>query len=261
MAKVLTFLAVDGEPSRACAHCERGLTLESFSADKQQDDGLRVYCKDCAVSKNKTGLAKAARTAQAANATIEDIKEWRFQQYLAAQERKEAAQKAEKTGRMEARAFEKELDRLQDKKKEQGDDAPRLRKTWPTDPKKRLKSMLKDLPRAIAVCDGQEATLASLLNLGITEVMDVVQAHPDLWQQFQQAQNEAVSKVEAKLLEAAVNGSGPDVRFWLQNNSEKYRSKTQVDVKNVGFGPPPAADAPVSVLKVVNGKDSSCDDD
>ena len=250
-----TRIASDDEPSKLCSGpCKQFLSLEnpcSYHKHPGMGDGWQPMCIDC--SKLLRGYN---RKRQLEKDSPERIKA-DFIEELA------ATRKAKK----EARALKKALAPLK-KELVKGsttlhpvDDALVLRKYWPTDPVARRRSLLKALPDAIKQCDGQEVGMAAALNIGISEIMEALEDNEELYAMWEQAQNTAISKVEAVLFKLASEGSGPDARYFLQHNRpDKYGSKTQIDIKG-GFGAPNKdAAGPVSVLASIR-KAASCDDE
>jgi len=131
------------------------------------------------------------------------------------------------------------------------------RKTWPADREKRLERVAKVMRQALVDYDGQEAAIASALRLPLSEVMEVIEGDEALLQMYEEQKNYAISRVERQLYKLAMESSTPTAAMFFLKNArpEKWSDKSQVEVKNMGFTPPPAdMERPVSILELVQRK-------
>jgi hypothetical protein len=209
------------QAGKRCTQCRGLFTQSSFHLKGKGLKERQSYCKQCsyiAVIANKRGVA--AKLRQACRETADDIRE-------------------QIVGEVQA------------------DDKRVTRKTWPIDRERRFESARKIMRQALIDYDGQEAAIAAALRLPMVEVMAVIEGNEDLNSLYDEMQNYAIAKVEKQLYKLALESNSPTAgMFYLKNaRPEKWADKSQVEVKNTGFAPPPAdAERPASILALVQKK-------
>lgn len=218
---------------RRCVNCKGLFTLKSFHRLKTGQDGLHAVCKQCTFvethnSQVRRGLCNGP--------LIHNVGKKR----LAAINSSEKLEISREV--LEAR-------REMPKKVE--------RKTWPNNREKRLERVAKVMRQALVDYEGQEAAIASALRLPLSEVMEVIESDEGLMTLYEEQKNYAISRVERQLYKLAMESSTPTAAMFFLKNArpEKWSDKSQVEVKNMGFTPPPAdAERPVSFLELVQRK-------
>lgn len=218
---------------RRCVNCKGVFTLKSFHRLATGADGLHVVCKQCAFI-------------EAHNSTVRRGKCDGEMLHNVGKKRLAAINSSEK---LEISREVLEARRSMPKKVE--------RKTWPANREKRLERVAKVMRQALIDYDGQEAAIASALRLPLSEVMEVIESDEDLTTMYEEQKNYAISRVERQLYKLAMESNTPTAAmFYLKNaRPEKWSDKSQVEVKNMGFTPPPAdMERPVSILELVQRK-------
>lgn len=218
---------------RRCVNCKGVFTLRSFHKLKTGEDGLHVVCKQCAFIEAHNSQVKRGKCD---GMVIHNVGRKR----LAAVNSSEKLDISREV--LEAR-------RSMPKKVE--------RKTWPADKDKRLERVAKIMRQALIDYEGQEAAIASALRLPMVEVMEVIESDEGLMTLYEEQRNYAISRVERQLYNLAMNSNTPTAAMFFLKNArpEKWSDKSQVEVKNMGFTPPPAdMERPVSILELVQRK-------
>lgn len=215
---------------RRCVNCKGVFTLKSFHKLKTGADGLHVVCKQCAFIEAHNSQV---RRGKCDGMVIHNVGRKR----LAAVNSSEKLDISREV--LEARRS-----------------MPRkvTRKTWPADRDKRLAHAAGVMRQALIDYEGQEAAIAAALRLPLTEVMEVIESDEALTQLYEDQKNLAVSQVESWLFKLAKESNTPTAAMFFLKNArpEKWSDKSQVEVKNMGFTPPPAdAERPVSILELV----------
>ena len=218
---------------RRCVNCKGVFTLRSFHRLASGVDGLHAVCKQCAFIESHNSQVRRGKT----NAMLLNNIGRKRSFTTDSSERLEIDREV-----LEAR-------RSMPKKVE--------RKTWPADREKRLERVAKVMRQALVDYDGQEAAIASALRLPLSEVMEVIEGDEALLQMYEEQKNYAISRVERQLYKLAMESSTPTAAMFFLKNArpEKWSDKSQVEVKNMGFTPPPAdMERPVSILELVQRK-------
>lgn len=209
------------EAGKRCTQCRGLFTQASFHLKGKGLKERQSYCKQCsyiAVIANKRGVA--AKLRQASKEIAEEIRE-------------------------------------QVKGEVLDDDKKVKRKTWPIDRDKRMVSATKIMRQALIDYEGQEAAIAAALRLPVSEVMYVIENSEELTALYEEMLNHRIAKAESRLYELSIESNSPTgLMFYLKNaRPEKWADKSQVEVKNTGFAPPPAdAERPASILALVQKK-------
>lgn len=207
---------------KRCAKCGGIFTSPSFYPSSSDSSKLQSYCKQC---------------------------NWI---YTTATRRGVAAKLREESKHIK----EEIVDSLKKEAKGIGDDRIK-RKTWPKDKLRRMKSLHKVMPQAIDEYRGELSTMAAALNLPITELEEIIEQNDEFQELMVIAENKAVSEVEAHLFQLCIESNSPTAAmFYLKNKApNRWSDKSQVEVKNTGFAPPPAgAEGPGSVLTLIQKK-------
>ena len=215
---------------RRCVNCKGVFTLKSFHRLKTGADGFHVVCKQCAFIESHNSQV---RRGKCDGMVINNI----------GRKRLVATNNGEK---LEINREVLEARRSTAKKI--------VRKTWPAEREKRLDRVSKVMRQALIDYEGQEAAIAAALRLPMSEVMEVIESDEDLTTFYEEQKNYAISRVERQLYKLAMESNTPTAAmFYLKNaRPEKWSDKSQVEVKNMGFTPPPAdAERPVSILELV----------
>lgn len=218
---------------RRCVNCKGVFTPKSFHRLKTGADGLHVICKQCAFIEAHNSQV---RRGKCDGMVLHNVGKKR----LAAVNSSEKLDISREV--LEAR-------RSMPKKVE--------RKTWPADREKRLERVAKIMRQALIDYDGQEAAIASALRLPLSEVMEVIESDESLTTMYEEQKNYAISRVERQLYKLAMESNTPTAAMFFLKNArpEKWSDKSQVEVKNMGFTPPPAdMERPVSILELVQRK-------
>lgn len=112
---------------------------------------------------------------------------------------------------------------------------------WPEDAEEFHMELSAILPEALSDYSGSTIQMAAPLHCTIKEIENVI-AGSDRLQRLQEiymSKDEAAA--EANFAEKAAIGTAAGAYKFLANRQpEKYSDKQQIDVKNVGFQPPPA---------------------
>lgn len=218
---------------RRCVNCRGLFTLKSFHQKKQGIDGLHSICKQCMFIETHNSQV---RRGLVTGPLLHNVGKQRMDT-LRTSERIEIDREV-----LEAkREVKKKIER----------------KVWPHDKEKRMAAAMKPMRQALIDYEGQEAAIASALRLPLAEVMEIIESDDGLSTLYEEQRNYATSRVERQLYKLALESSTPTAAmFYLKNaRPEKWSDKSQVEVKNMGFTPPPAdAERPVSFLELVQRK-------
>lgn len=218
---------------RRCVNCKGVFTPKSYHRLNTGADGLHVVCKQCAFIEAHNSQV---RRGKCDGMVLHNVGKKRLAT-LNSSEKLDISREV-----LEAR-------RSMPKKVE--------RKSWPIDREKRLKSVAKVMRNALIDYDGQEAAIAAALRLPMSEVMEVIESDEALMTLYEEQKNEAISRVERQLYKLALESNTPTAAMFFLKNArpEKWSDKSQVEVKNMGFTPPPAdMERPVSILELVQRK-------
>lgn len=158
----------------------------------------------------------------------------------------------EQVGRSAAIAIrEYTLERLKDEsgRVAHGDD-------WPTDPESFHVELKALLPQALRDYGGSVIQMSMPLSVTVSEIEQVIASDTKLQRLQMICMTKDEAAAERNFAEKAATGPAAGAHKFLSNRQpDKYGDKQQIDIKNVGFQPPPSGPPP-SVLTGKKDNDS-----